>query len=63
MHLLLCDPMLVMEGSAKMAIDTLVSEQKADPGNDLCQHDLCTGGFKSYGRSLFAGENCACDCG
>jgi uracil phosphoribosyltransferase len=41
MHILLCDPMLATGGSAKMAIDTLVSEHKVDPGKIIFANMIC----------------------
>mmetsp|Transcript_10529 Transcript_10529/g.19284 ORF Transcript_10529/g.19284 Transcript_10529/m.19284 type:complete len:235 (+) Transcript_10529:211-915(+) len=41
LHVLLCDPMLATGGSAKMAIDTLVSEYKVDPSKILFANMIC----------------------
>jgi uracil phosphoribosyltransferase len=41
MHILLCDPMLATGGSAKMAIDTLVSKHKVDPARIIFANMIC----------------------
>jgi uracil phosphoribosyltransferase len=52
MHVLLCDPMLATGGSAKMAIDTLISKHKVDPARIIFANMICAPeGLKFLGNA------------